>query len=496
MVTVSGRRAMTLACAGAFMVVMDATIVSVALPQIGGTLGFSADTLPWVVNAYTLTFAGFLLLGGRLCDVFGRRTMYVLGAGLFTVARTVAGLAISPETLLAARAIQGCGGALLMPVSLSLLTTTFEEGPVRARMLGAWSAVGAVGASLGPVIGGPLTQLAGWRWVFFVTVPLGIAAMALALVALPKSATGCLRTVDFTGAALVTTALSLLVYAVMESSSAGWTAPRVAGALLAGAVLGIVFLAQQRFLAQHPILPLGIFRLRQVSGGNLVLLLLGLGFFASPVLLSLYQQQVLGYSALWAGIGYLPVGAAMFVGAQVAGPLTNRIGARSAAVLLCLVGAAGFLAVALLIGMTDDYAITLLGPGLLLGFGSAAAFTPITVAATSGIPSQQSGLAAGVLNTVRQTSGAIGLAAATTIASAATTNWAHSHPGHPAAAIGHGQAVAFAVAAGCLVLASIGAAVTMPRARTTRQLADGGTLTSARNAGQRSRSSPCRQVSK
>jgi EmrB/QacA subfamily drug resistance transporter len=443
-----------------FIVVMDATIVSVALPRIGAALGFAPFALPWVVNAYTLTFAGFLLLGGRLGDVFGQRRIYVVGAAIFTIARMVAGLSVSPGMLLAARAVQGLGGALLVPVSLSLLTTTFPEGPERARALGMWSSVGAIGASLGPVIGGPLVQLADWRWVFHVTVPIGALAVIVAVLTLPKTRPGSVRTVDFVGAALVTAGLSLIVYGVMESAAVGWGHPLVDGALACGALLMVTFFVHQKSFARYPILPLAVFRLRQVSSANLVMLFLGLGFFASPILLSLYQQQVLGFSALQAGLGYLPVGVAMFVGAQLAGRLTVRVGARTAALVFCLVGAAGFLAVALLMETTTSYALTVLAPGILLGFGSAAAFTPITVAATSGVPRDQSGLAAGVLNTVRQVSGAIGLAALSTIAAAVTT--ATGGDRSPTA-IGHGQAVAFAVSAACLVAAAIAATIALPR---------------------------------
>lgn len=454
------RAVVLLAHTAIFIVVMDATIVSVALPQIGAGLGFAPFALPWVVNAYTLTFAGFLLLGGRLGDVFGQRRMYVVGAAIFTIARMVAGLSVSPGMLLAARAVQGLGGALLMPVSLSLLTTTFPEGPERARILGTWSAVGAVGASLGPVIGGPLVELADWRWVFHVTVPIGVLAVVAAAVTLPKSRPGSVRTVDFVGAALVTAGLSLIVYGVMESAAVGWGHPLVDGTLAGGAALMAAFFVHQRSFARHPILPLGIFRLRQVSSANLVMFLLGLGFFASSILLSLYQQQVLGFSPLQAGLGYLPVGVAMFVGALAAGRLTIRIGARAAALVFCLLGAAGFLAVALLMEATSSYALTVLGPGILLGFGSTAAFTPITVAATSGVPRDQSGLAAGVLNTVRQISGAIGLAALNTIAATVTASTGGERS---TAAIGHGQAAAFAVSAGCLVAAAIAAAIALPR---------------------------------
>ncbi|WP_217428631.1 MFS transporter [Microlunatus speluncae] len=389
------RMIMVIACAGTFLVILDATIVSVALPRIGTALSFSAGSLAWVINAYTLTFAGFLLLGGRLCDVIGLRRAYLIGLGLFIVARCAAGLATMPAVLLAVRAAQGLGGALLVPATLALLTSLADDLELRARVLGVWSAVGAAGASLGPVIGGPLTQWLGWPAVFWVTLPAGLAAFVVALRVLPPAG----------------------------------------------------FVAHQRWWSRRPLLPLSIFRLRQVVGGNLIMLWLGLGFFASPVLLSLYLQHDLGFTPLQAGLGYLPVGAAMFVGAQLAGRLTVRFGPRVVTMISCAVGGLGFALAAILIAGRQPYLISVVLPGVLLGLGSAAAFTPITVAATGGIPAGQAGLAAGVLNAVRQTSSAVGLAVLSTLA-----------------AVAHSQAPAFAVAAGCLAVAALLAGLIMPGA--------------------------------
>ncbi|MDA3626230.1 DHA2 family efflux MFS transporter permease subunit [Saccharopolyspora sp. WRP15-2] len=480
-----------LACAGSFVVILDATIVSVALPAIRAELGFTDATLPWVVNAYTLTFAGFLLLGGRLSDVFGQRWMYLFGMGLFTLARTAGGLVTSAELLLAARAVQGAGGALLMPVTLSLLITTFTEPAQRARMLGTWSAVGAVGAASGPVIGGVLTQWAGWRWVFFVSVPVGVLAIAVAWTALPPRTGGAVRPrLDVLGAVLVTAGLGGIVYAVMHSSEATWADASVWSPLLAGiAVLG-VFLVHQARWSREPLVPLGIFRLRSVSSGNVVMLLLGLGFLATSVQLSLYLQDVLGYSPLRAGLGYLPIGVAMFVGAQIAGSLSVRLGVRRAAVLCCLIGAAGLAGVALLAGANSSYGTSVMLPGMVLGFGTAAAFTPITVGATSGVPAHQSGLAAGLLNTVRQTSGAIGLAAVSALSAAVTASWQAAHPGDDVNALAHGYTAAFAASAVCVAVAGAVAAVAMPGQRTA------GISVSARKPGHRSGSSGDRQPSR
>ncbi|MFD6067796.1 DHA2 family efflux MFS transporter permease subunit [Amycolatopsis lurida] len=452
---------LALACAGSFVVILDATIVSVALPAIRFGLGFPDAALTWVVNAYTLVFAGFLLLGGRLCDGFGVRRIFVLGMSLFTVARLAAGLAGSPETLLVARAVQGFGGALLMPVTLSLLTTTFTEPARRVRALGTWSAVGAAAAAAGPVIGGLLTQWAGWRWVFFVSVPIGVVAVFVAGAVLPLRDRSRLRgRLDVLGAVLSVTGLVGVVYAVMRSSADGWGSGSVLLPLIGGVVLLGVFVLHQHRWADEPLVALGIFRLRSVSSGNVVIFLLGLGFFASPIMLSLYLQDVHGYSPLRAGLAYLPVGAAMFAGARTASGLSVRIGPRRAAALYCAIGAVGFAGVAALAGAHSSYVVSVLVPGMVFGFGTAAAFTPITVAATSGVPERQNGLAAGLLNTVRQTSSALGLAALTALAAAVT---ASSPSGLPKGeALVHGYTAAFLASAACLAAAAVVAAVAMP----------------------------------
>ncbi|MGO1051494.1 DHA2 family efflux MFS transporter permease subunit [Crossiella sp. CA198] len=454
-----------LACAGSFLVIMDATILSVALPEIRTALGFSPESLPWVVNAYTLAFAGFLLLGGRCADAFGPRRILLLGLGLFTVARTIGGLATGPGLLLAARAVQGLGGALLMPVTLSLLTTTFTEPAARARALATWSAVGAIGAASGPVLGGLLTDWLSWRWVFFVTVPIGAATMALALRVLPPRdrATVPVR-LDVVGAVLATAGLVGVVYAVMNIAQAGLGSPSVLVPLVGGILVLAVFLLHQARWAADPLVPLGVFRLGSVAAANAVMFLLGLGFFASPILLSLYLHYVSGYSPMAAGLGYLPIGVAMCVGARAAGALTVRCGARRATVLCCLVGAAGFAGTAVLLGVDRPYLLAVALPGLVLGLGSAAAFTPITVAATTGLPAHQNGLAAGVLNTVRQTSGAIGLAVLSTLAASITANQGGASS---RTALATGYSAAFLLSAVFLVAAALVAAVALPRGEST-----------------------------
>ncbi|GAA5055732.1 MFS transporter [Nocardia callitridis] len=444
--TPNARWVMALACLGSFCVVLDATIVSVTLPQLRRDLGFTDAALPWAVNAYTLAFAGCLLLGGRCVDVFGLRRAMMIGTTLFTVAMAVAGLAQSPAMLLAARAVQGFGAALLMPVTLSLMTTTFVEHAARARALALLSAVGAMGASSGPLIGGILTQLAGWRWVFLVMVPLGVVCVVGAAVVLNGRVRGQRRPrLDVPGALLATTGVAGVVSAIMRSSEVGWVAASVLGSLLSGvAALGI-FVVHQAKWARDPLLALEIFRLRSVTGANLVIFLLGLGFFANPVLLSLYLQDVHGFSPLMAGVGYLPAGVAMVAGARSAGWLTVRIGPRRAAASCCGLGVLGAAMIGTGMAMGASYLWSVALPGVVFGFGASAAFTPLTVSATQGVSAERNGLAAGVLNTVRQTSGAVGLAVLSSVTLAA------------------GYSAAFLACAGCMAGACALALLAMPR---------------------------------
>ncbi|MFC9997180.1 DHA2 family efflux MFS transporter permease subunit [Nocardia sp. NPDC127526] len=453
------RLVMALACLGSFVVVLDATIVSVVLPRIRAELGFGASTLPWTVNAYTLAFAGALLLGGRCSDVFGQRRILLAGMGLFTAASLAAGLAPAAPVLLAARAVQGFGGALLMPTILSLLTSTFTEGAARARALSTWSAVGAVGAASGPIAGGVLTQLGSWRWVFFVNVPLGLIALAGTVRLLPRAPrTGVRPRLDIIGALLATAGLTGIVYAVMESQSVSWTAPVVAGPLVVGIVLCVAFLAHQAQWAADPLVPLSLFKARAVGSANVVMFLLGLGFFGAPVFISFALQYVHGFGPLAAGAGFLPAGLAMFAGAKAAGPLTVRLGPRRAAVLGCVIGAVGFLALAMLLDSDGSYVMTVAVPSAVFGFGTASAFTPLTVVATSGVAAAHSGVAAAVLNTVRQTSGAVGLAVMSAVAAAVTAGRAAGPD-----ALVSGYDAAFLVSGCCVAAAAAVGAIALPR---------------------------------
>ncbi|RJQ73843.1 MFS transporter [Pseudonocardiaceae bacterium YIM PH 21723] len=438
---------LVVAALGTFLAVLEATIVSVALPDIRADLGFSLTDLPWAVNAYSLAYAGFLLLGGRCADMFGNRATMITGAVLFAVTLVICGLATGPAMLLAARAAGGLGSALLVPVTLNVITSAYPEGPPRARAVGALSAVGTLAAASGPMLGGVLTQLAGWRWVFLVMVLPACALVIGAARILPKRNNTAPRSVlDLPGALLVTCGLLALVYGVTQRSL-------YIG--LAGPVLLAVFYRQQA-RSRRPLLPVAILHTRSVWSGNLTMLLLGLGFFASPVLFSLNLQYGYGFSPMSAGLGFLPVAVAMWAGARTAGPLTGRWGPRRSASFGCLVGATGYAALGLTLDPHIPYWISVLLPGIVFGYGVTFAFTPITVAAVAGVPATHGGAASGLLNTVRQTTTAVGLALLSTV----STTLAGPHPTPDS--LSHGYAMSFLVCAGFLAAATISAWMFIP----------------------------------
>ncbi|MFH8983908.1 DHA2 family efflux MFS transporter permease subunit [Streptomyces varsoviensis] len=450
---------MVLACGAQFLVVLDATIISVALPPIARDLGFTAASIGWVVTAYTLAFAGFLLLGGRLADLFGTRAMYLTGLGLFTAASIGCGAAGGSGWLVAARAAQGLGGALLMPTTLTIVHQAYAEPRRRARALGLWSMVGAVGAAAGTLCGGVLTDTLGWRWVFLVNVPIGAVVLALAALTLtrrPRTEAGR-RPLDVTGALLVTSGLVALVYGVVCFGGDGGAA-RGGWFLGAAAVLLALFLVSQAKWARSPLVPLRIFAHRSVSSANAVMFGLGLGYLASPVLISLYLQNVQHFSPLRAGLGFLPAAFAVMIGAQFAGRLTPRWGARRTAVIGLVLVAAGFLLLSRLGPHTPFFPSVVL-PVALFGLGAGLAFTPITVAATGGVDPAMTGLASGLLNTVRQVATALGIAGFSAVANTRTG--------------GHGYGLAFLLAGIIAALAAAAAATLMP-GRTPRTAPDTG----------------------
>lgn len=446
---------LAIACVAQFMVVLDVSIVNVALPSIGHDLHYSATGLQWVVNAYVLTFAGFLLLGGRAADLFGRRRAYLFGLGLFTVASIAGGLAQSTTWLTVARAAQGVGGAFLSPATLTILVTTFS-GRSLAKALGTWSAVAGAGGAAGSLFGGLLTAGLSWRWVLFVNLPIGVLAGAAALAFLGESrrgADGPRRRLDVAGAVTVTAGLGALVYAIVGTDAHPWgSAPTLTWLAVAVVLLAVFALVEVR-AASTPLVPFRLFRSRSVSGANVVMLLVGAAFFAMWYFLSLYLQNVLGYGPLKAGLAFLPMSLAIILGAQAASRLLARYGPRPVLLAGTLVATAGFAWLAQIDGHAD-YASHVLGAGCVISLALGLLFTPLASAATSGVDRREAGLASGVLNTSRQVGGSLGLAALATLATDRTT--ALGHAGRPATlALTSGYSRAFAVAAGLTAAAFV-----------------------------------------
>jgi EmrB/QacA subfamily drug resistance transporter len=411
---------LVLACVAQFMVILDVSVVNVALPSIRADLGFSATGLQWVVNAYTLTFAGFLLLGGRATDLLGRRRVFIGGLLLFSLASLVGGLAQSETMLIAARAAQGLGGAVISPATLAIITTTFTEGEERNRALGAWGAMGGAGGAIGVLLGGVLTDLFGWEWVLFINVPIGIAAAVLAprFVAEGRNPERA-RSFDLAGALAVTLGLVAIVFAIVRTDVNGWGSAQTLVVLAAGLALIGLFLLIEGRLASAPLMPLRIFRSRALSTANGVVFALGCAMFAMWYLVSLYLQQVLGYSPIKAGLAFLPMPLLIIAGTAVASRLAARRGVKPLLVTgMTLVGV-GML---LFSGVSADgsYVADVLPAGLVTALGLGLAFVPVTIAGVSGVAPSESGLASGLINTSRQVGGALGLAILATVATERT----------------------------------------------------------------------------
>src|SRR3954452_9858316 len=411
--------ALVLLAAAQFVVVLDASIVNVALPSIGDALHFSPDNLSWVVNAYTLTFGGFLLLGGRMADLIGRRRMFVIGLVLFASASLAGGLAQSDVWLIVARAVQGLGAALVSPAALSLVTVLFREGAERNKAMGVWGAVSGAGGAAGVLFGGMLTQWAGWEWVLFVNVPIGIAAALIAPRLLPESRNAGPRHFDVAGAIAVTGGLSLLVYSIVNANKAGWGSGETL-ILMGVAVASIVaFVAIER-RTKAPLVPFpGIFRIRTITSVNVVALLIAMSLFSMFFFVSLYMQQVLGYDALKAGVSYLPLAGGIIVSAGMASGLVTRFGFTPILVLGMVLTAGGLVWFAQ-ISANGSYLGDILFPSLLSAFGLGFAFVSMTVAAVAGVEGHEAGLASGLINTSQQVGGALGLAILAAIANSHT----------------------------------------------------------------------------
>jgi EmrB/QacA subfamily drug resistance transporter len=403
-----------------FMVVLDATIVNVALPSIQNGLHFSQASLQWVINGYTLLFGGFLLLGGRAADLFGRKRLFLIGIAVFSAASLLNGLASSAGILVAGRALQGLGAALVSPAALSIITTTFAEGTERTRALGVWSAISAGGGAFGLLAGGALTQALSWPWIFFVNVPIGVAALVFAARYLPESRSEVRQRIDVAGAVSVTAGLVVLVYAIVKAEAWGFGSVRTLGLGAVAAALLAGFVAIER-RSRAPLIRLDIFRIRSLRSANAVMLLVVSGMFAMFFFVSIFVQEVLGYSPLKTGVAFLPMTGGIIVGAAVAQMLISRIGVRTVALIGMSLASVGLL---LLGGLpvAASYATNLLPSLVIISVGLGLTFAPITLMATTNVEASDAGLASGLLNTSQQIGGALGLAVLSTLAASHTSS--------------------------------------------------------------------------
>ncbi len=419
--------ALILLCSAQFVVVLDASIVNVALPTIGDALDFSQQNLPWVVNAYVLTFGGFLLLGGRTADLLGRRRVFMAGLLLVAVASLAAGFAATEGQLIAARAAQGLGAAIISPAALSIVTTTFSDGAERNRALGIWGAVAGSGGAAGVLLGGILTDGLGWEWVLWVNVPVSLIAFALSPKLIAESrAESEDRVFDVAGAVTVTAALSVLVYALVDANDAGWGSTQTLGLIGLSLALLAAFVAIELRTAK-PLVPFSIFRMRTLTGANVVGLLVGASLFSMFFFISLYMQQVLGYSAIHAGLSYLPLAITIMASAGIASQLVTKLGYKpvlAAGLLFIVVGLTWFSRVSVGGGFTTD----ILGPSLFAAAGLGFAFVTTTIAAVSGVEESEAGLASGLINTSQQIGGALGLAVLSTLATSRTDDLVSGGP--------------------------------------------------------------------
>ncbi len=461
--------ALALIVTAQFMVVLDVAIVNVALPSIKTDLHFSQESLQWVITAYSILFGGVLLLGGRLADLLGRRRLFVAGLVLFTVSSLLDGLAWSEGSLIAFRSLQGLGAAMLSPAALSILTTTFEEGRERNIALGIWGAASGSGGAAGVLLGGALTSAFSWSWIFFINVPVGVVVLALVPVLLRESRADLFhRHFDAAGAASITGGLMLLVYAMTRAAQHGWTTVETIS-LLAGAAALIAAFVVIELRSKAPLLPMRIFRNRTLTASNVSGLLLAGAVFSQFFLLTLYMQQVLHYSALKTGVAYVALTLSIIAFSGIAQALATRVGVRPVLTAGLVLSAGGLVLYAQL-PVSGHYFWDLFPAFLLSGIGLALAFVPMSIGALTGVQQSDAGVASGLINTSQQVGGAIGVAAATTIATTFSAHYVHGHPGSSAlsgAALTHGFQVAFYVLAGIAAAgAVVAAALTESRAVT------------------------------
>src|SRR5437016_4056699 len=451
--------ALALLSAVQFMVVLDIAIVNVALPSIKVDLGFSQENLQWVISAYALFFGGFLLLGGRAADLLGRRRLFLAGIVLFTLSSLLAGLAWSEGSLIAARSLQGLGAAVISPAALSILSTTFSEGRERNIALGVWGAVGGFGAAAAVLLGGVLTEALSWSWIFFANVPVGVVAFFLAPRLLNESRDASVKTFDFPGAVLVTGGLVSLVYAITQSGRYGWTSGRTLGVFGASLVLLVGFVLWERRHAE-PLMRFGILRTKTVAGANVGGLILGTATFSMFLMLTLYMQQVLGYSPMKTGTAYLAVAGTAILWSAVAAQLVTRIGVKPVLVA-GMVALTGGLLYFTQVSVHGSYLVDLLPGFLLVGLGLGFSFVPISIAALAGVHPAEAGLASGLINTSQQIGGALGIAVLSTIATSRTSHALADGTALPSALV-HGLTGAFVVRAG-IAAVGIVAALTLIR---------------------------------
>jgi EmrB/QacA subfamily drug resistance transporter len=412
---------LVLVCFAQFMVVLDATVVNVALPSIQKDLSLSEANLQWIVNAYTLVFGGFLLLGGRAGDLLGRKRLFLFGLVVFTTASLLDGLSTSSGMLIGSRALQGLGAAFISPAALAIITTTFQEGAERAKALGVWAAIAIGGSAVGLIVGGALTQLLSWPWIFFINVPVGVVVFVLSLRLLPESRDEALeRSFDVAGAVTVTGGLMTLVYAIVQASEKGWTSGRTIGTFALAASLLVAFVAIE-LRARSPLVRLSIFRVRSLTAANLTMFLVASGLFAMFFFNTLYIQRVLGFGPLEAGLAFLPFTAGIMVSAGLASRFTPQVGVRPVAVVGMLVTAAGMLLLTR-IPVGGSYGADVLPALVLTALGLGGVFVPLTLVATTGLANEDQGLASGIFNTSQQIGGALGLAILSTLAASRTSN--------------------------------------------------------------------------
>jgi EmrB/QacA subfamily drug resistance transporter len=447
--------ALALLSAVQFMVVLDIAIVNVALPSIQVDLGFSESNLQWVISAYALVFGGFLLLGGRAADLLGRRRLFLAGIVVFSLSSLLAGLAWSQGSLIGARAFQGLGAAVITPAALSILSTTFVEGRERNIALGVWGAVGGIGAAAGVLMGGVLTSALSWSWIFFVNVPVGATALVLTPFLLKESRDASVKSFDALGAVLVTAGLSSVVYAITQAGQDGWLAAKTVSFFAAGLLLLVGFVAWE-LRHREPLMRLGILRVKTVSGANVAGFILGTATFSLFLMLTLYMQQVLGYSPMKTGVAYLAVaGTAIFTSA-IAAQLVTRIGVKPA-LLIGMTALTAGLVYFTQVSVHGSYLGDLLPGFLLIAVGLGFSFVPISIAALAGIEAAEAGLASGLINTSQQIGGALGIAALSTIATSRTSH-AIAHGSSQASALVtgfHGAFVAGSIIAGLGIAAAL-----------------------------------------